>query len=56
MNNDEIRDMIDNEGLDYAIMYYTNGEEFEDTKVKELWDKAGKALKELSDYLKLEDY
>ena len=52
---------IDNEGLDYYLMCYASAEGFEedvdgDVHAIQLFKDAQKALREFSDYLKLEDF
>lgn len=42
----------ENEGWGYAVMYYTDGKEFIDSKTRELWKAAGDSLDELEVYLK----
>lgn len=56
-SNDELIDIIDNEGLGYAVYGYLNPnpEKFEDPITLELWYKAHVALKDLAEHLGLED-
>lgn len=48
-SNQDILDIIDNEGLGYAVYGYLGpkGEFFQDVELGELWDKAAVAMKTL---------
>ena len=41
----------DQEGWGYAVMDYTDGQEFLDPKTRQLWKEAGDKLEELRSYL-----
>lgn len=49
--NGDAADIIENEGLDYAVMHYCSGDEFKDPETRRLWDAADKALEALCAYL-----
>lgn len=48
---EEVLEIVGSEGLGYACHNYCSGEDFEDRKLAELWDSAGKALDLLDQYL-----
>lgn len=52
-SNRDILDIVDNEGLGYAVLGYLGpkGEQFEDRTLGSLWDSAYKHLQELDNYL-----
>lgn len=52
--NGKAVDIIENEGLSYAVMDYTSGSWFKDPETGRLWDAADKALIDLVSYLKSE--
>lgn len=52
--NGDAVDIIENEGLGYAIRHYTSGDDFKDPETHRLWDAADKALVELVEYLEAE--
>lgn len=52
--NGEALDIIENEGLDYAVQHYTSGRDFKDPTTRKLWDAADTALTELVGYLEKE--
>lgn len=47
-------DILENEGLAYAVRHYCDGSEFKDPMTTLLWDKADRALTELVEYLQNE--
>jgi len=47
----DIETSINEEGLSYYLMYYTNGNEIPTKKGRKLFKKAKKALEEFSDYI-----
>lgn len=47
-------DIIENEGIGYAILHYTSGSNFKDQETARLWDVAETALNDLVDYLEAE--
>jgi len=51
MKNDDVAGIIENEGLGYALECYTDGLDFEDEQLKELWTQGRKALQAIRDYL-----
>jgi len=53
MTNEEVKDIIDNEGLGYAIQDYMSSDDFEDAQLAKLWDKASEALNAVTKYLGL---
>ena len=57
----ELCDRIDNEGLAYYVMYYTDAESFGemvngDAEAIKLFKEASNAMIAFSNYLRLEDY
>lgn len=52
--NGEAVDILDNEGMSYAVMDYCDGSYFKDPETAKLWDAAGKALEDLRQYLRKE--
>lgn len=44
-------DIIENEGLDYAVRHYISGDYFEHAETGRLWDEAEKALDALVKHL-----
>lgn len=53
-SNGDAVDIIDNEGIGYAVLDYTSAEEFKDTRTAELWANAAIALGELESWLAAE--
>jgi hypothetical protein len=51
MDNDEVINLIENEGIGYAVMCYTDGSSFEDEKLRQLWAQARESLEAINDYL-----
>jgi hypothetical protein len=51
----EVRDIIENEGLEYAVLHYMDESSIDSTKTAKLWKVAREALQALSKHLKLED-
>lgn len=47
-------DTIENEGLDYAVRHYIDGDAFKDPETARLWTEAANANQALVDYLKRE--
>ena len=45
----EMADIIDAEGLDYAIMHYCSADKIADPKLAKLWKKANKSLEDITD-------
>jgi hypothetical protein len=52
--NGDAVDIIDNDGLAYAVRHYCDGSYFHDAVTAALWDKAADGLNELVRYLKKE--
>jgi hypothetical protein len=52
--NGDAVDIIENEGLGYAVQCYTSGDDFKDPKTAMLWTEADKALGALVAYLERE--
>jgi len=50
-SNSRARDIIDNEGVGYAVTSYCSYVEFSDPKTRELWKQADNALNKLCDYV-----
>ena len=51
INLSKLQDIIDNEGLEYAVTSYTSGEEIEDPDIREAWINAREAFKNLNKVL-----
>ncbi len=43
--------IIENEGLGYAVTSYISGNEFADPKLRELWNNAERVLNDLEEYV-----
>jgi len=56
MNNEELKYVIEEEGLAYAIQDYLDPDRIEDIETKTLWLNAKEALDKLSRHLNLNDY
>ena len=52
--NGDAVDIIENEGLGYAVQHYCTGDYFKDPQTAKLWDEASNALNALSLYLENE--
>ncbi len=52
--NGDAVDIIENEGVGYAVQHYISGDSFKDPKTAELWNAANKALTDLCEYLSRE--
>lgn len=50
--NEEILEIVENEGLEYTVTSYLSPESVEDKKMKELIINARKALENLKEYLR----
>lgn len=50
--NEEAVDIIEVEGLDYAVQHYCRGDRFEDPVTHLLWDVAAEELNALVSHLK----
>lgn len=44
-------DIIENEGVGYAVQHYIDGDAFKDPETVRLWKAADKGLKDLCEYL-----
>jgi len=53
-SNIDAENIIENEGISYAVQHYISWKEFEDPKTRILWKNAEKALYELEEYLGIE--
>ena len=51
----EVRDIVENEGLDYAVRHYMTADHCENPKTAELWGAAEKALNTLAKHLHLDE-
>ena len=51
-NNNDVADIVEDEGLGYAVMDYMDSSDFRDLELAKLWDDAAKHLNALSDYLR----
>lgn len=52
--NGEAVDIIENEGLGYAVQHYISGDAFADPKTARLWNDADRALATLVTHLERE--
>ena len=52
-DDEELKDIIDNEGFGYAVQYYLNPEKIECEDTKRLWIEAAKAMDALAEHLAL---
>lgn len=52
--NGDAADIIEDEGLDYAVRHYISGDEFNDPTTEKLWTEADKALTALVQHLERE--
>jgi hypothetical protein len=55
MNDIEVRERVDQEGLDYAVRHYMSGDSCQNPETAKLWDEAAAALNNLAAHLGLED-
>jgi hypothetical protein len=51
--NYEVAQIVEEEGLGYAIQNYTNGDDFEDQELKEWWQECSRLMDLISDKLGL---
>jgi hypothetical protein len=52
--NGDAVDIIENEGLGYAVQHYISGDSFADAKTARLWNEADRALAALVTHLERE--
>jgi hypothetical protein len=52
--NGDAVDIIENEGLEYAVRHYCDAGSFKDPQTVRLWDKAEESLTNLVNYLQVE--
>lgn len=50
-SNEDLIDIIDNEGLDYTILYYLNVNDIEDPTLRKLFKQAKDALEQIQEIL-----
>lgn len=50
--NGDAVDIIENEGVGYAVQHYVSGSWFKDDTTERLWTNAANALELLQDYLR----
>ena len=50
-NKDEVAEIIENEGLGYAVTEYMSSEHIEDPELATLWRIARAALQDIEDFL-----
>ena len=50
-SDDELIEIIDSEGLGYAITSYLNSDRIEDETTRELWKECEEKLRKLQDHL-----
>lgn len=51
----DVLDIVDKEGLGYAVQDYLDKEEIDDDELYDLWEEAERALNALDRYLTLKD-
>jgi len=51
MTNQEVANIVINEGLDHAILHYVSSDEIDDPILKEKWKEADKLLSEIDSML-----
>lgn len=54
MTNEEVAQIVENEGLGYAIQHYMDSSEFEDRELAAMWDEADTLLNKITE--KLDQY
>jgi len=47
----EVADIVDSEGLGYAIVDYMNGDEIEDQELRDLWKQASPILARIQEII-----
>lgn len=52
-DNQLIKDIIEEEGLGYAIQHYISSKSIKDPKLAKLWIAAEEAMSKIIDYLKI---
>lgn len=56
MTTKEVADVVDTEGLEYAILHYLDEEDIDSPKLRRAWAKAKKSLNDLIEILEPIDY
>lgn len=51
LSNDEVAEIVFNEGVGYAVACYMSSDSIVDPKLAKLWDEADLALNNLTEYL-----
>ena len=51
MNIKEVAEIVENEGLGYAVQHYMSSDDIENKALKSLWDIASAALKAIDNML-----
>lgn len=51
VTNEEVARIIENEGMGYAIMWYLNAAQIEDSKLASLWQQASVLLRKIEKHL-----
>lgn len=49
--NRRVAEIVNQEGIGYAVLHYMSSKDIKDKELKKLWNKAHKALKNLEDFL-----
>ena len=52
LSNNDVANVVENEGLGYAVMHYMDSSNIQNKELAELWDKAEEACTNLEEYLK----
>jgi hypothetical protein len=55
-DNAEVRDVIEREGLEYAITGYLSADNIKDPKLRKMWNKARVTLEAIQEYLEIGDF
>lgn len=51
---EQVKEIVESEGLGYTVLEYMSSESIEDEILAEKWEKAARALQNVSDFLDLE--
>lgn len=54
-SDEDLYNLVQNEGLSYAVQYYLNPDKIESEETKKLWLNAREALNALSKHLDVDD-
>ena len=54
MTNEEVADIVEQEGLGYAIQFYLDSDKIEDANLRDKWEQAKELLDEIDEDLGVE--